>query len=876
MYVENKEVYFCARTMIKIRYILIICLLMGVHMYAQPVWQDDFSDGDFTSNPTWTGSVNNFRVHNSELQLFDTTLSGTSWLSTSSTAAFDGFWQFRVRLEFTPSTQNFAQIFIVSNVADVSGAVNGYFVRIGGTTNRRISLVRRSGTSNSVLVESVDNVVNTNIVNARIRVENNNGLWSLYYDTSSATVPDYTLAGTAYDTTFRNSSFFGILCRYTSTRFDKMFFDDFSVNAQEFRDTIPPVVVSATATTPQQVVVRFSKQVSNTALSVGNYFISGNIGAPLSAQFTSSENNEVLLNFSNPLQANQIYYLDIEEIEDLSGNEIIKTSIAVVYLVVNAFDVVFNEIMADPTPVVGLPDAEYVELYNRMSVPVSLDGWRMMVNNTSIMLNGIIQPDSFIVITRSQSVNLFPSGINIAGVSMSSTQLINSGARLRLFDSRNQLIHSVTYSDQWYESSVKRNGGWSLEQIDPLNFCGLNKNWRESVSPTGGTPGRRNSVFTNNPDTISLLISNISVPSSIQIRLLFNKPLHPSPAVIPDFSIQPDLGILNVTIDSNAENAIIIEVIEPIEEGILYELSVIEKPVDCQNNKLVKDVYRFGLPLNPLPGDVVLSELLFNQHTNGSKFVEIVNISNKILNLSKLKLANFTDNQLSNIRDISTEPILFFPNSYMVITPSIRGVLDFYSTECNVCFIEASLPSMNIGSGTIALTNAGFDVLDYFVYDEKMHSPMVRNPKGVSLERVSFTSPINDSRFWKSASQQSGFATPGYKNSQQLVETESFADLHVYPKTFSPNNDGFNDFVQIHFQLDKNNYIGSLFVADLSGNKVKTIASSELLPDSGFYVWDGTDKSGRKVSMGIYVIIFELFHPETGKKVLKTSVGLIY
>lgn len=854
----------------------IYIFLFGVCAFAQPVWQDDFSDGDFSSNPSWIGDVNNFRVQNAELQLYDTSLSGISWLSTASTAAFNGFWQFKVRLEFNPSTQNFAQAFIVSNNANVSGSVNGYFVRIGGTTNRRISLIRRSGTTNTVLVESVDNVVNTGVVHARIRVENNDGIWTLLYDTSNAALPNYISAGTAFDTTFRQSAYFGILCRYTSTRFDKMFFDDFSVNAQEYRDTIPPEVLSAVALSPQEVLVRYSKPVSNTALSVGNYFMSGNIGVPASAEFSSSENDEVRLIFTQSLQSNQIYSLQIEDVEDLSGNEIEKTTIAVAYVLVQAFDVVFNEIMADPTPVVGLPDAEFVELFNRLPVPVSLEGWRMMVNNTSIALGGMIPPDSFIVITRNQSVNLFPSGLNVSGVNMSSTQLPNSGARLSLYSPQNQLIHSVTYSDQWYESSVKRNGGWSLEQIDPTNFCGLETNWRESVNPSGGTPGRRNSVLSSNPDTTSLYISKISVPTPTQVRLLFNKPLHPTPAIMPDFVIKPDLRILSVMYDVNVDNSIIIDLIDPIKEGILYEIQVIDRPIDCQDRPSVTDIYPFGLPLEPLPGDVILNELLFNQPTDGSKFVEIVNISEKILDISKLKLANLAGSQISNIRDISAEPLLLLPKSYLVITPSIRGVVDFYQTNCMTCFIQSSLPTMNIRSGNVALLNAGLDLLDYFEYNENMHSPMVRNPKGVSLERVSFASPINDSRFWMSASQQSGFATPGHKNSQQLPDVDAFSDLFVQPKTFSPNNDGYNDFVQIHFQLDKNNYIGDLSVIDLFGNQIKTIASSELLADAGNFIWDGTDNFGRRVSMGIYVIVFEVFHPEGGRKVLKTSVGLIY
>ncbi|MFN4298448.1 MAG: lamin tail domain-containing protein [Thermaurantimonas sp.] len=854
---------------------VILCQLW-IAVHPQPIWQDDFSDGNFTANPPWQGMTAHFRVHNGELQLYDTTLSGSSWLSTASTAAFNGFWQFKVRLEFNPSTQNFAQVFIVSNVPALSEAVNGYFVRIGGTTNRRISLIRRNGTTNTILIESVDNVVNTNVVNARIRVENNNGVWTLLYDTSTATTPNYIVAGTAFDTTFRRSSFFGVLCRFTSTRFDKMFFDDFVVQAEEFKDTIPPSVTSVVATSPTQVMIRYSEPVSNTAVFPGNYFISDGIGVPISVQFLPGSSKEVLLSLSSPLQVNKSYSITIEEVTDLAGNEMVKVILPLAYTVVKTFDVVINEILADPTPVVGLPDAEYIELYNRLNVPVSLSGWRLMVNNTSIALNGVIPADSYAVITRNQAVAMFPTDINTIGVNMSSTQLTNSGARLRLLNSNSELIHSVTYSDQWYASSAKREGGWSLEQVDPTNFCGQERNWRESTHPSGGTPGRKNSVYSANPDTLPFRILNISIPTSTRIKLNFNKSLHPSPPVLPDFTIRPDPGILSVTYDSTADNSLIIELIEPLVEGTLYELEAIVRPTDCQSMPAISEVYYFGLPLSPKPGDVILNELLFNQPTNGAKFIEIVNISSKVLDLSKIKLANLVGGQIQNVRDITAESILFLPGAYLVVTNSISGVLNFYTTKCRTCFIQSSLPTMNIGSGSIALLNADLEVLDHFEYDEKMHSPLVRNPKGVSLERISYSAPKNDSRYWKSASQQVGFATPGYKNSQQVVDSSTDQDLEVVPKTFSPNNDGYNDFVQIHYQLDDNNYIGTLQISDVNGNLIKTVATSELLSDRGFFVWDGTDEKGRRVSLGIYVVIFDLFHPEKGRRILKSSVGVTY
>jgi len=66
----------------------------------------------------------------------------------------------------------------------------------------------------------------------------------------------------------------------------------------------------------------------------------------------------------------------------------------------NRYEVVIDEIMADPSPVIGLPDNEWVELKNTSANPINLQGWRIgdAGGKSGPMPGYILQPDSFVIV----------------------------------------------------------------------------------------------------------------------------------------------------------------------------------------------------------------------------------------------------------------------------------------------------------------------------------------------------------------------------------------------------------------------------------------------------------------------------------------------
>ena len=81
---------------------LILSILPFCLLQAQFV--EDFSDGDFTNAPTWSGNTDRFIIDNGVLRLNDTG-GNTSYLSAEAATSTDATttWEFWVQLEFSPS-----------------------------------------------------------------------------------------------------------------------------------------------------------------------------------------------------------------------------------------------------------------------------------------------------------------------------------------------------------------------------------------------------------------------------------------------------------------------------------------------------------------------------------------------------------------------------------------------------------------------------------------------------------------------------------------------------------------------------------------------------------------------------------------------------
>ena len=855
---NTKNPYFYC--MIKKVLSVIITIFLSHLGFSQFV--DDFTDGDFTSNPVWSGDNALFAVTANELNS-QSPGAATYYLSTPSALATNAQWDFYFNFKFSTSGANYADVYLMSDVANVTIPNDGYFVRIGGTTDE-VSLYKIVGGVPTILIDGPDGSVNSssnNPFNVRVTRDLANN-WTLEYD--DGVLGSYTNVGSVNDNSITTSNFFGIVITQSSAAgpVNNHFFDNFSVGPI-VGDTSAPNIDSVIVVNPTNLDVYFNEPVDQiTSQILTNYSVDLGIGNPTSAMRDVVDSSLVHLTFPTAFTNGQNYNLTVNNVEDTIGNAITVIIKPFVYLMIiapNPKDVVINEIFADPTPQVGLPGVEYTELYNASTNAYLLNNWQFVNSTTAKTLpNFLLAPDSYVILCDINDTALFTSYGDVIGIS-SFTALTNGGDSLTLLDDNNNVLDVVVYSDTWYQNTVKKDGGWSLELINPKHPCGNSSNWIASTDPSGGTPGIQNSVFDTTPDMIAPELMAANVLSSTQIQIVFNEIMDSASLANAGYIINAGITVTGIMVNPPF-NEVVLTVNPGLSLSVLYTLTVTGTN-DCSGNLIgAINSVDFALPEQGLPGDLVINEVLFNPYTGGSDFVELYNNSNKYINIQNWNLANIENDSVDNYKVISATPYLLFPGDFVLLTKDAQNIAQEYINSATDVFLQMeSLPAYNNDEGDVYLINNLNIVVDSFSYNEDMHFALLNSVDGVSLERIDYNRPSNDITNWHSAAEDVGFATPGYENSQYMHTNTDGGDIIIDPLTFSPDNDGTDDVLNISYQFPEPGYVGNFVIYDAKGRLIRNLVQNELLGTSGTYSWDGINEDNEKARIGIYIIFVEAY-----------------
>ncbi len=852
----------------KVNFILLL-VLSCLWMPLAGQWSDDFSDGELSG---WEGDTPNFTVNSSlQLQLNAPSGSTHSWLHVPVPFADSMTWEMYIRMDFAPSTSNQLKIFLGVDSPDLANAT-GYYLEIGATGDQdALELKYLNAGTEEFIAGSTPGLVADQPVDLVLRVtRDTDGTWKIFR--LGQPNPELLFSATQASISLPSLQHFGFSCQYTETRRDKFFFDDIRIYPPQ-PDITPPQWITLQVQDPNTIQLIFDEPLDESIASMAShYHLSPGNAEP---DLVTAINNDVILFWNTPFTSQQAYTLTVADIRDLAGNSLPSDTRPFTFLLIekaSANQLLITEIMADPTPVIGLPDAEYLELYNATGKIFRLSDYSLLIGTGERTLpDSIVLPGEYLILCDPDYMDaLSPFGRVIPVASMPA--LTNGGTLVGLRDQGGVMIHSLTYSTAWYHDPGKVNGGWSLEMMNPGFICFDEENWSASVNLTGGTPGKINSQWSVIPDDQGPAFSSFYLPSPMMLELHFREKVDPLLMINPSaYTVQPPLGIQEAALAD--PYTVLLTFAQPLQEGVIYHLLPFDA-YDCLGNlKTASDTLQFGLIVDAAPGDVLINEVLFNPATGGSRYLEIINPSNKFINLSTLAIARLTGTS-QDIYSAGIEEVLA-PGGLAVFTPDREDILSRYTVPEPWHLYQTTLPSWDDQRDNVSLLVSGM-VVDSFTYSADWHHPVIADQNGVSLERVSSAFGTAQSSNWHSASSLRGYGTPTGPNSQLLDDPmEEETPFTLINRLFSPNDDGDKDYLAIEFNAASLPEIASVRIYDLEGRDIREIISNESLGNGALVQWDGRNKDGTLSDMGMYIVYVELWNELGVVKAYQASCALV-
>ncbi len=172
-------------------------------------------------------------------------------------------------------------------------------------------------------------------------------------------------------------------------------------------------------------------------------------------------------------------------------------------------NLVINEIMFDPE----VNNSEFIEFLNTSNFSINVGGWKIEDGSgNSYKLSdvnfNIVPNDLFLLAADSLIFNSYDlSGFHNISILNSGTLGLSKDEEIILKDLKGNIIDSIFYSEKWHNKNFVSTKNISLEKINPGLTGNSPLNWSSSVNSSGATPGKINSIFSenrNNTEKISI------------------------------------------------------------------------------------------------------------------------------------------------------------------------------------------------------------------------------------------------------------------------------------------------------------------------------------------------------------------------------------
>jgi hypothetical protein len=771
-------------------------------------------------------------------------------------------------LSINPSSANYIEAFFHCD----SLRQNGWVIRMGDADDDIQLILRKNGQSQTIL-KGAKGYFNRSKSNITLRIVKQPEQIILLYKDSAW--DQFQCLGAGIDTMWNKQSFHGwSIIQSGSSAAGKHKVEQWYIGPPR-PDKKPPQLLKIDWLQPQIAKLYFSEPIQ---IPERNQLICNFNAADTLLEITS---RTITVKFP-VIRCNEINIVHCQNFLDTANNvapHLLDSSLAECPTPIYADQIIFTEIMVDPTPSLGhLPDAQYLEIYNTTDTAKWLQTLTLSDPQSYCILPKYLLPaKSFLILHNDPDTGF--NFLKNKAIRMANLPHFNIDGDELLLKYFNDTIHQLNYNDKWYHPQYS-GGGYSLEKTNLQCGCINNFNWH-SNHDDGGTPGTRNSLPLNWPSPRGT-ISKIEPPQSRivnhqwQTNQILEILSNSSPEI--DNSSHSKSGPLPqlILISANGDS-IRSKFINTTKNGWVFQIET-KEPIeasakiinakDCAHRFLMDTQFQiFKSPVEPEVGDIQFNEVMFNANDGSVDFLELINPNNKAIELNGLELLIETD-QLSVQRILlCNESKILYPNQVICFSTNPYALAKTYNPERNpfhqICTVFPNLPATG---ATLKLTKSNStQFIDIMQYNDNMHNDLINETKGISLEKNHPKAPSSSQQFWISAAATVGYATPAESNSQLVnlntskTNKKCFSLLDNIVGLQSYLNSENSNQLQLAFNMPQPGYIITASIYNMQGSLMGVpifqvmIGKEDILPIP-ILTANGT------LSEGNYIIHIDAFH----------------
>ena len=518
---------------------------------------------------------------------------------------------------------------------------------------------------------------------------------------------------------------------------------------------------------------------------------------------------------------------------------------------VSLADIMLSELMPDPSPSISLPEAEYIELYNKSNNDYYNLNFYLCDTKDSLLISiDEWKAKSYILFCQKDFRNSWDKNVKVYPLNKM-ISLSNESDSVFILNEKKEKISSMEYNISQFPYD-KRDGGYSINRIDDTWNCESKSAWQISLNPAGGSPGKENSRLPEyNLSNIEL--KNIHLIDNKNVYLEFNTGIEERAEI--NIAIEGSTKQLKNNIENNAVRFILPE---KIKSGEMIKLKL--EFTNCLGMKIDTTIIVYNKYI-PKHNDVLINEILFNPLPGGVDFVEIYNNSDSIIDLQDIYLSD-GKNKISLKTSIKTKNEYCFinPNEYRVLSLNNEDIIGKFNVVKPEHLVQLSkMPSLNDDGGTIIISNENDETIDMLDYSEDYHINWIKDIEGRSLERRKFYAETNIRENWSSATDDIGKASPTGKNSQFTNSSENKnVSFWLSKDVYYPSKENSDNNLELNYNIESITAFIRIKVFDVNGLYIGNIANEKSIRNTGIVSWDFSVE-GSRIGSGTYILSVECY-----------------